>query len=76
MAVDTAAKRMAVGHVKRPMKGVYPGSTSTVIGRSAIGWSYVPFDAPPPSGGVGSPAFGLGQKKSFSDAAELGGGSW
>lgn len=30
----------------------------------------------PPVGGAGIPAFGLGQKKSFSDAAELGGGSW
>ncbi len=76
MPVDSTAKRHAVAHLKRPGRGVFPGTTSTTLGRGAIGWNYVTDIPIPPVGGDGLPGVGLGHKKSFSDAAELGGGSW
>ncbi len=76
MPVDTQAKRMAVAHIKRLGKGVFPSTTGTVLGRSAIAWNYVTAEPTPPVGGAGPSDVGIGQKKTFSTFAELGGGSW
>ena len=76
MPVDSVEKRMAVGHIKRPGKGVGPGSPGTLLGRGAIAWNYVTAEPPPPVAGAGPTSFGLGEKKSFSAANELGGGGW
>lgn len=77
MPVDTVAKRMAVANYGAPLgTGVYPGSTGTALGRSAAVWGYYPEAFVPPAGGDGTGMAGLGQKKTFSDQAELGGGGW
>ena len=78
MPVDTFAKRMTVAHVKRPGRGVFPGTTNTLLGRGAMAWNYVSVEPPPPTpGGLGGIQIGIGQKRSFSNEPILGGGgSW
>lgn len=49
MAVDSVQKRMAVAHLKRPGRGVYPDSTSGPLARGSMAWNYVLEDAPAPS---------------------------
>lgn len=53
MAIDSAEKRAAAAHVKKPGKGVTPGTLTTATGRFAAGWNYgADFVTPPSSGGI------------------------
>ncbi len=78
MAVDSFAKRMAVAHVGTPPDlGVFPGEMGNPLGRAAAAWSYTPEPFVPPTGGFGSGASGIGQRKTYSDENLIGGGgSW
>lgn len=79
MAVDTFAKRMVVAGTPVPGvlgPNVFPGTTNVILGRAAAAWNYSPETPTPPLGSVGDPGFVIGQKRSFSDRLELGGGGW
>jgi len=78
MPLDTPAKRAAAAHVKRLGKGVVPDATPGLLWRSAVAWSYLAAEPPPPTPGTGGGIqIGIGQKKSFSSEPILGGGgSW
>lgn len=53
MAVDSFAKRMAVGGMPFPLgTNVFPGTTSAVLGRAAAAWNYVPSAPVPPGPGT------------------------
>ena len=68
MAVDTFAKRMAVGGVPFLPLGVnvFPGTTGTTAGRAAAAWNYVTGTPPPPAAGGQDDKFTLGTKESLS----------
>lgn len=80
MAVDTFAKRMVVAGIPVPGvlgPNVFPGTTNVILGRAAAAWNYAPETPTPPVAVAGSGHIGIGQKKSFSTDAILGGGgSW
>lgn len=61
MAIDSAAKRAAAAHVKKPGKGVTPGTLGTALGRFAAGWNYGADFVPPPAGGGELEPLRLGQ---------------
>lgn len=68
MAIDTFAKRMVVAGVPMSALGpnVFPGTTSTILGRTAAAWNYSNFTPTPPAGGnSNTDKFTVGTKESL-----------
>lgn len=79
MAIDTAEKRRSAAGVAFWVvgPGITPNAAKDVEWRQQSAWGYSGISPTPPTpGGVGNVGTGLGQKKTFSDQGELGGGGW
>lgn len=79
MAIDNAEKRRSAAGVAFWVvgPGVTPNAAKDVEWRQQSAWSYSGISPNPPVPGINAiERFGLGQKRSFSDALELGGGGW
>ena len=74
MAVDSFAKRMAVAGIPHASVGVnvFPGTTSTTLGRAAAAWNYAETAPGPPVGGNREHKLILGHKVTFATLLQLG----